>query len=153
MCILCVSSLDQWVICVSSLRIFFVCPLCVLFGTVCDLYVLFAAFTSTTTQVSDTGRIQEEAELYTAEGRVEVIHQLETTLACLHRGWCKITVLLLLLLFFWFFYQIIQALGVGSAVSPTFFLAISSLRCRHQNINLVTNLHGIGIVRFCPNPG
>ena len=96
-CILCVSSLDQWVICVSSLRIFFVCPLCVLFGTVCDLYVLFAAFTSTTTQVSDTGRIQEEAELYTAEGRVEVIHQLETTLACLHRGWCKITMLLLLL--------------------------------------------------------
>ena len=39
-------------------------------------------------QVSDTGRIQEEAELYTAEGRVEVIHQLETTLACLHRGKC-----------------------------------------------------------------
>ena len=37
-------------------------------------------------KVSDTGRIQEEAELYTAEGRVEVIHQLETTLACLHRG-------------------------------------------------------------------
>jgi len=36
--------------------------------------------------VTDTGRIQEEAELYTAEGRVEVIHQLETTLACLHRG-------------------------------------------------------------------
>ena len=39
-------------------------------------------------KVSDTGRIQEEAELYTAEGRVEVIHQLETTLACLHRGKC-----------------------------------------------------------------
>ena len=39
-------------------------------------------------KVSDTGRIQEEAELYTAEGRVVVIHQLETTLACLHRGKC-----------------------------------------------------------------
>ena len=37
-------------------------------------------------QVNDTGLIQEEAELYAAESRVEVIHHLEATIACLHRG-------------------------------------------------------------------
>ena len=37
-------------------------------------------------QVNDTGLIQEEAEIYAAESRVEVIHHLEATIACLHRG-------------------------------------------------------------------
>ena len=37
-------------------------------------------------QVSDTGRIEEEAEVFAAESRVEVTHQLEATLLCLRRG-------------------------------------------------------------------
>ena len=37
-------------------------------------------------QVSDTVLIQEEAELYAAESRLRVIHGLEATVACLHRG-------------------------------------------------------------------
>ena len=36
--------------------------------------------------MNDTTSIQEEAELYTAEVRVEVIHSLEATMACLHTG-------------------------------------------------------------------
>ena len=37
-------------------------------------------------QVSDTGRIEEEAEVFAAESRVMVTHQLEATLTCLRRG-------------------------------------------------------------------